>query len=175
MLWKFDEQCPEYSNNGKSLHNEPSYYIEDAPRTYQNFASYISNLIGSEDYEESWSHFAFTNYVQFFLPTKNNSFRETRLSDLSERDFHAFNETLAELQPDIVVIWGCIFNSRLREQNEYIVDKEELDRTEWYVWHIKVPSVEHKIALINPYHPSSSAWFSKIQTFDKYFSIELSK
>jgi hypothetical protein len=171
----FDAKCPQYVKEKKLLRNEPSYCIEDAPRTYKIFASYISQLIGCESYEEAWSHFAFTNYVQFFLPCKNESFRETRMTDLSERDFHAFNETLMELQPDIVVIWGCIFNSRLREQNEYLVDKEELDKTEWYVCHIKLPCVDHEIALINPYHPSSSAWFSKIDTFDKYFSIELTK
>jgi len=170
-----DKLCPEYEKVGKLLHNEPSYCIEDAPRTYKKFATYISKLIGNDNYEEAWSHIAFTNYVQFFLPSRSNYFRETRISDLSERDFHAFNETLVQLQPNIVIIWGCIFNSRLREQNEFLVDLGELDRTEWYVCHIKITGVDHEIALINPYHPSSSAWFSNIETFDKYISRELSK
>lgn len=171
----FDAKCPEYAKVGKSLHNEPHYCIKDAPPTYKTFASYISKLIGNDSYEEAWNRIAFTNYVQFFLPSKNNTFRDTRITDLSERDFLAFNETLEDLKPDIVVIWGCIFNSRLRELNEYLVDKDELSKTEWYVCHIKLPSVNHEIALINPYHPSSSVWFSKIKTFDKYFLMELQK
>ncbi len=169
----FDAKCPEYAVSGKLLSNEPSYCIDDTPRTYRIFATYISKLIGNDNYEEAWSFLAFTNYVQFFLPSSNNKFRETRITDISERDFHAFNETLMELKPDIVVIWGCIFNSQLKEQNEYVVDMGELDKTEWYVCHIKLPGVEHEMTLINPYHPSSSAWFSKIETFDKYFSMEL--
>ncbi|WP_273157234.1 hypothetical protein [Bacteroides fluxus] len=169
----FDVKCPEYAKAQKQLHNEPAYCIGDAPRTYKTFASYISKLIGDDSYEHAWSYLAFTNYVQFFLPSKGESFRETRMTDLSERDFHAFNETLVELQPDIVIIWGCVINTRLREQNEYLVDKEELERTEWYVCHIKVPGVNHEIALINPYHPSSNAWYSNIGIFDKYLSKEL--
>lgn len=171
----FDKLCPEYMKTGKLLHNEPSYCIEDVPRTYKIFASYITKFIENDSYAEAWNHVAFTNYVQFFLPCKGDSFRETRITDLSERDFYAFNETLVELQPDIVIIWGCIFNSRLREQNQYLVDKGELDRTEWYVCHIKLPTIEREIAMINPYHPSSSAWSLNIKVFDKYFSEELAK
>lgn len=171
----YDDCCPEYQKFGKHLHDEPTYCILDAPQTYKNFVECISKLCGCNTYEESWSRLAFTNYVQFFLPSTGSSFRETRLSDLSERDFKAFNETLVELQPDIVIIWGCVFNSRLREKNEFLVRKTELDETEWYVCHIKIPDVAHEIALINPYHPSSSAWFSKIETFDKYLSLELNK
>jgi len=172
---QFDDKCPEYVKTGKQLHREPTYCINDAPRTYKTFAAYISTLIGDESYEQAWSYLAFTNYVQFFLPCKGKSFRDTRMTDLSERDFHAFNETLVELQPDIVIIWGCVFNSRLREENEYIVDKSELGQSEWYVCHINVPGCHHDVTLINPYHPSSSAWHSKIDTFDKYLSMELTK
>lgn len=116
-----------------------------------------------------WSYVAFTNYVQFFLPAEPGRYRETRPSDLSERDFEAFNETLRELKPHIVVIWGCVFNSRVREQNAYLINRSELDRTEGYVCHLQVPGINHPIAVINPYHPSTPAWNSNISDFNNYF------
>ena len=121
----YDECCPIYQQDGKQLHDEPSYCIEDGPRTYNIFADSIMELINDAGYETIWSYLAFTNYIQFFLPSRPGKYRETRQSDISERDFEAFNEIMVELQPDIVVIWGCVFNSQLRENNIYLVDKNE--------------------------------------------------
>lgn len=170
----FDKMCPVYSEDAKVLHEEPSYCVEDAPRTYRNFAGYIAKIIGCDTYADTWDRLAFTNYVQFFLPAKSGEFRETNGSDLSERDFDAFYETLAELQPDVVVIWGCVINNRLRQQNPYVIDITMLDSTECYVCKMRLPVVSHDIYLINPYHPSSSAWFSELEKFDKYMNNILS-
>lgn len=167
---EFDTICPAYKAYGAPLHDEPSNAISDAPQTYQRFATYLSSKVGKREYDDAWSYVAFTNYVQFFLPSIPGRFRETRPSDLSERDYEAFNETLRELQPDIVVIWGCVFNTRVREQNKYLTDLSELERTEWYICHLQIPGVNHPIAIINPYHPSSPAWNSNITDFDHYFS-----
>lgn len=134
----FNNRCPQYIKDKKMLNQEPSYCIEDAPLTYRKFANYISKLVGCSSYKEAWNYLAFTNYVQFFLPCKNQSYRETRMTDLSERDFLAFNETLVELQPDIVIVWGCVFNSRVKEQNAYLVDEKKLQETEWYVCDLKL-------------------------------------
>lgn len=170
---EFDNICPAYQTCGGTLHDEPSNAISDGRITYQRFASFLSSKVGKREYANVWSYVAFTNYVQFILPAIPGHYRDTRPSDLSERDFEAFNETLRELQPHIVVIWGCVFNSRVREQNVYLIDRSELERTEWYVCHLQVPGVDHKIAIINPYHPSSSAWNNKITDFDKYFMAVL--
>ena len=49
------------------------------------------------------------------------------------------------------------------------LDITMLDRTEEYVCYMKVPGVEHEIALINPYHPSSARfWYSGFDKFKKY-------
>lgn len=168
----YDAICPTYKCEGKMLHNEPSYCIEDAPQTYQNFASFMSPLCENGSYEEVWERMAFTNYVQFFLPSEEGKYRVTLNSDLSERDFKAFIEVLNELKPNIVIIWGCVINSRLKEQNEYVVNISELKRTEDYVCHMRIPGVVHDIELINPYHPSSSAWSTNVnqQKFKKHLS-----
>ena len=118
---------------------------------------------------------AFTNYVQFMLPADEDCYRGTYLSDLSERDYEAFNEVLIELQPDIVVVWGCIINSRIKECNQYIIDVKELQETNSYVCHLNMPGVDHPIVLINPYHPSSSSWNIAMNEFDKYFANLINK
>lgn len=166
----YEDRCPEYKAAGKSLRLEPSYCVEDAPVAYQRFAAYFGQWFETDDYEQVWNHLAFTNYVQFMLPGADGKFRETRLSDLSERDFKAFNEVLQALQPDIVVVWGGIINSRLKERNPYLVSLKELQETDYYVCHLNQPGVPHPIALINPYHPSSSAWYSALETFNSYFT-----
>ncbi len=167
---EFDNKCPEYKSAGKQLHLEPGYCVEDAPTTYQRFAAYMGKHLGTEDYDTVWEYLAFTNYVQFFLPATNGSFRETMWSDLSERDFAAFTEVVQQLQPDIVVVWGNVINSALKERNPYLVDMKELQETEYYVCHLDVPGVNHPVAVINPYHPSSGAWYSDQEKFDNYFS-----
>lgn len=164
----FADLCPEYAPHGKSLRNEPSYCIEDQPRAYQTFAASMEHFFGTADYDNVWSRLAFTNYVQFFLPA-TDGFRETRGSDLSERDFRAFVRVLQELQPDIVIVWGCVINSRLKEKNEYLLSLQELAESEWYNCHILVPSVGHPIAICNPYHPSSfGIWHINLDTFYHY-------
>ncbi len=166
----FDDKCPVYKNEGLSLHDEPSHCVENADlSTYTRFASYIGEVLGGVDYEEVWSTLAFTNYVQYFLDANTQGFRDTRPGDLSERDFKAFIETVKELNPDIIVIWGTVTNTRLKEQNEYVIDKETLKNTGGYLCYMRVPGIDHDIALINPYHPSSSSWYSGLEEFDKYF------
>lgn len=169
----FDSKCPVYAKDGKLLSNEPSYCIGDSPKTYRNFASSMAAYVGSDDYDTIWNSMAFTNYVQFFLPKNGGEFRSTMKSDLSERDYFAFLETLTKLQPDIVIVWGCTINSQLKEDNNCLVDSEELEETEGYVCHLKVPNVDHPIAIINPYHPSYSAWFANLDKFHKYLKLLL--
>ena len=53
--------------------------------------------------------------------------------------------------------------------SEYVFDKEILKDTDWYVCHMRLPGVNHDIALVNPNHPSSSAWHSDKANFDTYF------
>ena len=167
--------CPEYKDVGKDLQNEPSYTVEEAPTTYKRFISSISRFTKKESYSDIWSHLAFTNYVQFFLPSSSNGYRKTQLKDLSERDFEAFIETLKELQPDVVIIWGCVIKTRLIEKNIYVVDEQELSESGGYLCHMRVPGLDKIIALLNPYHPSSSRWFSHLSDFEKHLNSVLSE
>ena len=116
---------------------------------------------------------AFTNYIQFFLPGATGKSGETPFSDISARDFEAFIETVDELRPDIVIVWGCVINSSLKENNPYLVSLKELDETEWYLCHILVPGHDHPIAIVNPFHPSSSAWNGTLPILKKYLAMAL--
>ena len=165
--------CPPYQKYGILLSDNPTYAIDDGNTTYQRFATWMAQYVGTEDYDTIWSHLAFTNYVQFMLPAVPGHFRDTRWSDLSERDYRAFNETIRELQPDIVIVLGSIINSRLKEQNEYLVSAAQLRETEYYICQLSVPGIAHRITLINPYHPSSSAWYGDLEKFDTYFKTLL--
>lgn len=171
----FDNICPEYSSNGKYLHDEPSNSIENWYPTYQTFAKGISSFVEDEDYDATWSHLAFTNYVQFFLPSNGENFRTTNASDLSDRDFNAFIDVVKELSPDIVVVWGCVINSHVKELNPYVYDKAELKQNEDYLCHMQIPGIDPKIAIVNPNHPSSPSWHSDKKRFLEYFEKALNE
>ena len=48
----------------------------------------------------------------------------------------------------------------MKQNNEYVIDKELLESTDYYVCHMKLPSLGKTIALVNPYHPSSPChWY----------------
>lgn len=165
----FNSICPPYIADGKQLCDEPTYSIEDKPDAYRIFSKAMSRYAGTDNYDDIWNKLAFTNYVQFFLPSDGNSYRQTLPSDLSERDYEAFNETLIEINPDIVIIWGCVFNSRVREQNQYLIDKNELLDTEGYICHLQIPEMDHPVAILNCYHPSSGiAWNMGLDKFHMY-------
>jgi len=169
----YDSICPIYIKVGKRLSNEPSYCIEERPRSYRLFAKALQAFTQTDSYEETWSLLAFTNYIQFFLPGAAGKCSVTPFSDISARDFGAFIETVDELRPDIVIVWGCVINSSLKENNPYLVSLKELDETEWYLCHILVPGHDHPIAIVNPFHPSSSAWNGTLPVLKKYIAMAL--
>lgn len=160
---KFDSCCPAYDMLGQRLSEEPRNAIEDRYKTYQTFGAFMSQFVNGET-EDVWQRMAFTNYLQFFSPTV-----ETKKEYLSPRDFDAFNETLVELKPDIIVAWGTATIEEIRDKNPYVTDLSRLPETEWYVFHIRLPQVSHDIAVVNCYHPASqSYWYNNLDTLAKY-------
>lgn len=165
---RFDRTCPIYVSTGQLLSEEPSNAISENYKTYQVFAKFIQQFIRDKD-EDVWQRMAFTDYLQFFSPTVL-----THREYLSKRDFDAFCETIRDLQPDIVVAWGMTIIEEIRERNPYVTDLDKLPETEWYVCHLKMPGVAHKISLICCYHPSSiSYWYKDLDKLTNYFRAEL--
>ena len=160
---KFDTCCPAYATTGQRLSEEPSNAITEGYRTYQTFGTFMQQFLKDET-EDIWQRLAFTDYLQFFSPTV-----ETRKEYLGRRDYEAFNETLTELQPDIVVVWGTVIIEDIREKNPYAINLEQLPMTEWYVYHIRMPQVNHDIAVVNCYHPAAWVhWNKNLDTLAKY-------
>lgn len=147
----------------------PAYAISDGSTTYERLAAYLGPFVGSSDYDTIWSHFAFTNYIQHILAGEKGKYRETRPSDIADSDFEAFNDVLLELQPHIVIVLGSVINSHVKEWNPYLVSMETLKQTDYYLCQLSMPGIDHVIDVINPYHPSSSAWYGDLETFDRYF------
>ena len=141
--------------------------IEENYPAYQRFEKLMREVVGC-DVEDIWEHLAFTNYVQFFVPTTN-----TYKSYLSNRDFEAFIETLVELRPDIVISWGMVTIDDVRTNNKYVIDKEKLSESEWYICHLNVPDIKHFITLFCCFHPSSKDWNEDFSKCVKYLKQEL--
>lgn len=164
---KFDLSCPFYAENGQKLSEEPSNAIAENYKAYQNFGRFMQQF-AEKDVEDIWQRMAFTDYVQFFLPTT-----ETKLTYLSQRDFDAFNEVLVDLKPDILVVWGEVINKVVRDKNPYVVDKANLPNTEWYISHIRMPQIPKSITLLCCYHPSAPIWNKDLGNLTKYMEQAL--
>jgi len=161
---KFNVSCPFNVNieGTPKLRDEPTNSVWSYMRAYQNFAKVLLPYIKDKekqndwcDYDIVWDRIAFTNYVQFFLPTVN-----TYQCYLSQRDFEAFCECLQELKPDIVIAWGVAITEEIRSKNQFVsqMELDKLPESDYYVWHMKLPEVNHDITIINCYHPSSKKW-----------------
>jgi len=165
----FNTKCPEYSKYNWKLEDSPYLSIteEDYP-AYQRFGSFMQQFLEKQD-EDVWERVAFTDYVQFFLPIK-----DTLPSFFSKRDFNAFIETLCELQPNIVIVWGLPVTEEIRDNkdnNTYITDWERLPETDYYVCHMRIPEVSHEMTLICCYHPSSIRyWYGDLPVLLKHMT-----
>lgn len=172
---KFNDICPYYvTEEGTTpLNDEPTNSIWSYMRAYKIFAKYMYQFfteiddIGKYDYDTVWERLAFTNYVQFFLPSK-----DTYSCYLSQRDFDALIKTIQDLKPDVIIAWGLPVTAEVRdnpEHKDYFTDLEALPKTEYYLCHMKVPGVEHEIAYVNCYHPSAPGyWGNNKENLAKY-------
>lgn len=117
----FNDCCPhpDHDDDGQAL------MLEDSPANWfrgpkKRFAKKMENRFGYLlDENPFWDCVAFAEYVQFYLPHQ-----ETYPSNLSDRDFDAFLETLDELQPEVVIVWGDTVPNALRD-SDYTVDAED--------------------------------------------------
>lgn len=167
---KFDSICPFYKVSGQKLSEEPSNAIAENYPPYRNFAVFMQQFIEDKN-DDVWQKMAFTDYVQFFVPTI-----DTKFTYMSERDFKAFNEVVKELRPDVIVVWGEVINKIVRDANPWVYDKDKLPETEHYVCHIRMPGLNHDITMVCCYHPSpinKRYWDKDLDKLSKYMDIVL--
>ena len=171
---KFNTCCPAYEANGwikeYGVKLEDSAQIEvdiffDAPssyKTYSNFTNFIIDYFGFIDAEEVWDRLAFVNYVQYFLPTTATpSFDEGDI-----KNFEAFLQTLQELHPDIIIVWGTKTRDHLKKSYiQNMVDKLTM-RENNYFWDLDYKGKSYII--VNCWHPSDYfRWHGSLDNFYK--------
>ncbi len=168
---KFDQACPEYRTSGVLLSEEPSNCVGERYRAYKKFADFMSPYVGAG--EDPWDYMGFTNYVQYFVSTVAVKHKYID----KERDFEAFKETLYELMPDVVFVWGVVTVQDILCREE-VVDYEQLSENEWYVFHLRLYGMDKLITVINSYHPSSygkRGWNRNMDVLRKYTDIVLER
>lgn len=154
---KFNSICPDVLGNKyvSSLENWSNFEIENYLEeggyvAYRNFTNLLLGVSGLEDKQDIWKRLAFTLYVQFFLPGKDTP-------DMDFRDakfFKAFLESVDELQPDIIIIWGVKILNHLKQEfiKEY-VDEIKFSPNNNHLIKMKYKGKVYNI--ISTYHPSS--------------------
>ena len=170
----FDTSCLVY----EKIHNEDSEYVlsnepkiaikkdrYDTP-SYQNFEIFLQAVLLKEN---PWEYVAFTNYVQFMLPTK-----ETKYEYLSDSDYEAFIEVVKKITPDVIITWGNDIkehiNNKIKVEHPNI--EKELVENEHYLYHAKIGGRD--VTIVNLYHPSAlSYWCKDLRNSYKYVKMAL--
>ena len=157
-----------YSPRGLKLSDAPSGELEEMYRAYKNFGEFLSEYAEGTDCTTVWQNIAFTNYVQFFVPSATSHSRDA----VSERDFEAFKETLLELKPDIVFVWGTIAGEAIRRGRKevYDYDTPEFHAKEGYVCHLRLDGLDKDVVIINTYHPCNmyGRWCGNLPQLKNY-------
>jgi hypothetical protein len=172
---KFDNLCPAYNasllsnsfnrdtitktlkntayNKITKLSDCPTEELASGGIAYKKFGNALSKHLfkGCKKWNEIWDYLAFTNYVQFIIPTCT-----TKTSYISDRDYNAFISAIDETEADIVIVWGTVINKPIVAHAK---DFSLLKQSKSYMFQI-----EHKekiIIVLNPYHPASGWFYNK--------------
>lgn len=149
----YDKICPEYNKQEHLLLSDcPTYELEGG-NAYVRFGNSISKLFFDSklSWNEVWEMFSFTNYIQFILPHW-----QTYGYDISDRDKEALIEVVDEINPDVIVVWGVVVNDPIKSLAH---DEDVKMKSGGYLCHWAHNGKE--IAIVNPYHPTSSAYYSE--------------
>lgn len=163
---KYNEKCWCTERKDIKLENEPSSSISEWSRTYRNFENLFKGIL--PDGESAYDYYAFTNFVQYFLPAKNG-YRPTYPSDISPRDLDAFHEVVLELKPNIIITWGNVIVQALRENNPRC-NMSKCKKTDYYISDLKLDTLDMDVHMLHIYHPSSPAYHFSLDIAQKYFN-----
>lgn len=146
-------------------------YNYEGARSFLRFAQLMNHylegtwVIDEDKFYELREQIAFTEYVQHIKSDYKTTQQDVYNDD---NNFQAFEEVLDELEPDVVIVWGCVTNQPLL-QAEYTCKKRD-DNYLWE-WDFKGRS----ITFFNIYHPSSpqfyteEEWETMLETMNEIF------
>lgn len=155
----FKDKCPYCKRYNKNLTEraEIAINIEKCDSvSYQNFEIFLQAILLKE---HPWDYVAFTNYVQFMVPTQ-----ETKKEYLSDIDYESFEEVIEYLKPDVVIEWGKPVQEHLETKISEI--KEELKKSDGYICNHIFKGVSVTIVCLR--HPSKEGWSEVLRHSYKY-------
>lgn len=145
----FKDKCPYCKRHKKNLSEKAEIAISiekcDAI-SYQNFEIFLQAVLLKED---PWDYVAFTNYVQFMLPTK-----ETRYKYFSDIDYEAIVEVVQKITPDVIIVWGGNVKKHLEKKIPKI--KQKLSDTDGYSCSLELEGINVTMVFLR--HPSAHNW-----------------
>lgn len=164
---KFNDTCPYLERIGNSIKLEDTTCDEienylsgcDYP-SYENFTQLMIDYT-SLNKNEIWERIAFTNYVQYLVPRVVTP-TQTK-SDI--KNFESFLETLDELKPDLVIIWGTKITDHF--QKKYIKKLVNILKVRDNSYFFDLLYNGRHYILINPYHPCNyrNSWSKNQEQF----------
>lgn len=160
---KYDLMCPKYEvrtdENGKPLRisNEPSNIDAD----YTAYLEFQKLITAATGIDEMWKHIVFTNYIQFYLPSK-----DTKKEYFTERDYLAFIEVVQhhEYDPDVIIVWGKPVREELQRRLPETCKSIEKMGHEDRVWRVRF--VDRERVLVFTHHPICASKNKKMWNAD---------
>lgn len=172
----YNYSCPYYNDKTVRVFLEDSSideiqsYIEGSDNTsYNNFFNFLGEYFGICEKNSLCNRIAFSNYVQYFQHT----YLTLQQKKCDIRNFESFIETIEELQPDIIIVWGMPITNHFKKR--YIQQKVQqlIEEDDNYFWTLVHNDARYTI--INCYHPCdiNSWWSNNLGSFksalDKFF------
>lgn len=118
-------------------------------RSYRNFSDFMISIMKlAENDTDLWEHIAFMNYVQFILGGDGDI--DTNPSDISARDYSAFEEVVNKLHPDLIIVWGTPVGNELKKYRVNRIEVPGANRD--YIFDLDIGGKTYLV--INSYHPS---------------------
>lgn len=158
-----DADCKE--RHGHAISESPSFdFSEDSEVTsFKRFFELMNQFISEKESKHEYSlesRMAYTNFVQHMIGGRYI----TLPSDCREEYLEAFEKTLKDLTPDVVIIWGCVVsvpikNKKTSKGNDKF---ENTLKDDHYLFQWKNYYGEGKdVTFLNFYHPSSPAFYKE--------------
>lgn len=166
---QYNTKCPGVIavNQTYTLEDWPNFeienYLEDGGYVaYRNFTSLIKKVSSLDSKQEIWDRIAFTIYVQHFIPQQNTP----SLNEDDSKYFEAFLETVDELQPDVIILWGVkILNHFKQDFTKKFVEDIKISENDGH--YLKMNYNGKSYNIISAYHPSSRHWNGDLQRIEE--------
>ena len=166
---QYNTICPDVVaiNQEYKLEDWPNFEIENFLEeggypAYRNFTNLLKNVTAFVTNQDIWDRIAFTIYIQHFIPQQNTP----SLNEYDSKYFESFLETIDELQPDVIILWGVKILEHFKQDfTKQFVEGIEICKTDEHFLKLIYKSQTYNI--ISTYHPIARGyWFSDLSRLE---------